>query len=403
MPAKQKTGTHMAKSFSFSSGLSSILFWSVISAAFIGPGTVTTTAKAGSAFGLQLLWALVFSIVGTLVLQEAAARLTLGSGKSLGGVLAVRYGEKIGIRWGLLLILVLGCTAYQAGNLLGATEGLALLGFEDRKGPATILAGLAILVLLSGNIRRVARFLGLVVALMGFAFLYLAAKGGIPRMGTSGSFSEMNWLALGLIGTTLVPYNLFLASGISRGQGLREMRVGLAGAILIGGLISIAILLVGTQLNGPFDFQALRLALEKGLGPAGGTFLAFGLLAAGFTSSVTAPLAAAVTARSLLGEAWKEHGWRYRMVWLGVLMTGLLFVWLEVKPIPAIIAAQGLNGLLLPAVALFLYAAMNDRRIMPDGYRNNRFQNILFLLVVAVVLILGGNQVVQAISRIGPG
>ncbi len=391
----------MAKSVSFSRGLSSILFWSVISAAFIGPGTVTTTAQAGSAFGLQLLWALVFSILGTLVLQEAAARLTLGSGKSLGGVLAIRYGEKSGIRWALFLILFLGCSAYQAGNLLGATEGLALLGLEDCKWPATVLAGLAILVLFSGSIQWVARFLGLVVAFMGFAFIYLAAKGGIGLHGTAGSLSEMNWLTLSLIGTTLVPYNLFLASGISQGQGLREMRVGLAGAILIGGLISIAILVVGTQLSGPFDFQALRLALERGIGSAGGTFLAFGLLAAGFTSSVTAPLAAAVTARSLLGEAWTEPGWRYRSVWLGVLLIGLLFVWLEVKPIPAIIAAQGLNGLLLPAVALFLYAAMNDRRIMPTGFRNSRIQNILFLLVVAVVLILGINQVIQAVSRIG--
>jgi len=393
----------MAKSLSFSAGLSSILFWSVISAAFIGPGTVTTTAKAGSVYGLQLLWALVFSIIGTLILQEAAARLTLGSGKNLGEVLATRYGEKGWIRWALFLVLLLGCTAYQAGNLLGAAEGLALLGFEDRKGPATLLACLAILVLLAGSIRWVARLLGLVVALMGFAFIFLALKGGIPGHGTGGSASEMNWLALGLIGTTLVPYNLFLASGISQGQGLREMRVGLAGAILIGGITSIAIMAVGTQLNGAFSFQALGLTLEEGMGAVGGQLFAFGLFAAGFTSSVTAPLAAAVTASSLLGENWSERGWRYPMVWLLVLLIGLLFVWLEVKPVPAIIAAQGLNGLLLPVIALFLYKAMNDHRIIPKGFRNSRMQNIFFLLVVGVVLVLGLNQILQAVRQIGLG
>jgi len=62
-----------------------VLFWSVISAAFIGPGTVTTAASAGSGFGTQLLWALTFSTLACIILQEAAARLTIVSGKSLGG------------------------------------------------------------------------------------------------------------------------------------------------------------------------------------------------------------------------------------------------------------------------------------------------------------------------------
>ena len=51
--------------------LAAILFWSIIAAAFIGPGTVTTAASAGAAFELRLLWALVFSTVACLVLQEA--------------------------------------------------------------------------------------------------------------------------------------------------------------------------------------------------------------------------------------------------------------------------------------------------------------------------------------------
>ncbi|MCB0548279.1 MAG: divalent metal cation transporter, partial [Phaeodactylibacter sp.] len=74
----------MPKAISIRQGLSSVLFWSIISAAFIGPGTVTTAAKAGASFQLQLIWALAFSIFATIILQEAAARITLASGKNLG-------------------------------------------------------------------------------------------------------------------------------------------------------------------------------------------------------------------------------------------------------------------------------------------------------------------------------
>ncbi|MEE4361255.1 MAG: divalent metal cation transporter, partial [Pseudomonadales bacterium] len=49
----------------------------LVTAAFVGPGTITTAALAGADFGLGLLWALAFSLVTTLVLQEQAARLGL--------------------------------------------------------------------------------------------------------------------------------------------------------------------------------------------------------------------------------------------------------------------------------------------------------------------------------------
>ena len=69
----------------------SILFWSIITAAFIGPGTVTTAAKSGAVFGYDLLWALLFSTVACLVLQEASARVTVISGLSLGEAIRQQF------------------------------------------------------------------------------------------------------------------------------------------------------------------------------------------------------------------------------------------------------------------------------------------------------------------------
>ena len=58
----------MPKVVSLRQGLFSVLFWSIIAAAFIGPGTVTTASKAGASFQMALLWALVFSIIATIIL-----------------------------------------------------------------------------------------------------------------------------------------------------------------------------------------------------------------------------------------------------------------------------------------------------------------------------------------------
>ena len=71
-------------------------------------------------------------------------------------------------------------------------------------------------------------------------------------------------LVLGLIGTTVVPYNLFLGSGIARGQKLGDMRFGLSIAVVLGGLISMGGLVVGTAVDGPFVFAALADALALG-------------------------------------------------------------------------------------------------------------------------------------------
>ncbi|MEZ4899274.1 MAG: hypothetical protein R2806_20685 [Saprospiraceae bacterium] len=72
----------------------SILLWSVIAAAFIGPGTITTAGKAGATYGTALIWALVFSTLATIVLQESCPNLS-GHRPALGTILAERYSTSV--------------------------------------------------------------------------------------------------------------------------------------------------------------------------------------------------------------------------------------------------------------------------------------------------------------------
>jgi manganese transport protein len=375
----------------------SVLFWSIITAAFIGPGTVTTAARAGSGFGLNLLWALLFSVLATLVLQEAAARLTLGAGQPLGEIIGRYQGE--GSRWsGPLLFgaVALGCGAYQAGNLLGAFAGLGLLGVSS-KAWLVAMALVATALLWTGNTRLITRSLALIVVLMGVVFCWVAfGAETLPEQWLTGLVPRIQndalLVVIGLVGTTIVPYNLFLASGLSQGQGLSEMRFGLLTAILVGGGITLAIMVTGTTVAGTFSFDNLAAALDTRLPGRGHLLLGLGLFAAGLSSAVTAPLAAAITGQSLLGwgkPGWSATGRNFRLTWGIILAAGLLFALTDVKPIPAIIAAQAVNGIILPLVAVFLLLAVNNAQILTAPYRNPRWLNILSVLIVAVTIFLG--------------
>lgn len=399
----------MPKRISFRQGLSSILFWSIISAAFIGPGTVTIAARAGADFRLQLLWALVFSILATISLQEAAARITIASGKSLGEIIALQFSSRKGkgLRWFLFIAVAFGCAAYQAGNLLGALSGLRLVSTVSNGIGALVLGSICFGFLWMGNFRRIARLLGTVVALMGIVFITVGSQSEVSFTELfQGTFQPTLPLGsaiiiVGLIGTTIVPYNLFLASGISQGQDVREMRIGLVPAILIGGIISVAIMVVGATITGSFSFESLSQALEVKLGNLTGTFFGFGLFAAGLSSSITAPLAAAITGRSLLDGHrgfWEVNGRYYRLVWMGVLGIGLFFVIVDIQPIPAIILAQAINGLLLPIVAIFLFVAVNNKVLLGE-YANGALANFFMLIIVVVTCFLGLNNIWKAVNR----
>ena len=404
----------MANRLSFGMGARSVLFWLIISAAFIGPGTVTTASKAGATYGLSLLWALVFSTIATILLQEAAARITIASGKSLGEILAIKYREGNSRRLKVVVFaaILIGCLAYQAGNMLGAISGIALLTDFDTKW-LTLALGLVVATLLwIGNIKVVANILGVIVALMGTAFLYVAFQGEataidfvtnavLPQFPAGSSL-----LVIGLIGTTIVPYDLFLASGISKGQEIREMRWGIAIAVAIGGIISMAIMLVGMQVPGEFSFVSLANALGNQLGSWTVLLFGFGLFAAGMSSSVTSPLAASITAQSLFGAEnpnWSTQSRNFRLVWGSIVLVGLLFGLSDTKPIPAIILAQAVNGVLLPVVTVFLLLAVNDRVLIPEKYGNSLLSNLLLLLIVGVTAFLGINNVFKAVVKVVPG
>ena len=391
-----------------------VLFWSIVSAAFIGPGTVTTATKAGANFQFDLLWALVFSTFACLLLQEASARITINSGMNLGQAIAKQFEGKSSKTMMLFLVIgaiVLGSAAYETGNILGSIAGLSLVFDIPQKILVLAIGILAFLALSFTSIQTIARILGGIVFFMGLAFITTAIQLNPPITAIlKGSFvptipstEGAGLLVLGIIGTTVVPYDLFLGSGVlNKKQTISDMRFGLSVAVILGGLISMAILTVGTVITTEFTYETLAQALTYEIGPYAVYIFGFGMFAAGFSSAITAPLASAITAQSLFEEKsrekWRTQGLYFKFVYFGVLIVGLVFGLAEVKPIPAIILAQALNGLILPFISVFLIYVINDPVLMGKNNTNGWLSNILMAIVMWVTMIMGVISIIKAIG-----
>jgi Mn2+/Fe2+ NRAMP family transporter len=153
----------------------------------------------------------------------------------------------------------------------------------------------------------------------------------------------------------------------------------------------MSIVVVGTSVASSFSLPALADALAGRLGTWAGVLFAVGLAAAGFSSAVTAPLAAGITASGLFGEfdvgSEPRDRW-FRSTWIGVLACGLLFGLAGFRPVPLILAVQAFNGVLLPVVALFLWVVVNDRALLGDRI-NGWTSNAVFAGTAWVTLCLG--------------
>jgi Mn2+/Fe2+ NRAMP family transporter len=363
--------------FMAKTSVSRALIWSLIAAAFIGPGTVTTAAKAGSQGGWYYVPYVLLAAGAGLLLMEMVARITLVSERSLGDILGQR-GR--GLAYACFGAVLLGCMAYQAGNFLGALGGIQLLAPIGRYW-VLLLGVLAVAVLWKGDTTLIARALSGIVVLMGLIFVVSAGLLLLDGRPLTGGGIVAPATIIGLVGTTIVPYNFFLAAGLSKGQQLGEMRLGLAGSFLVGGLITMSIILVGSVATAFTSFADLARTLGAGLGSSSKVVLGFGLFAAGFSSAVTAPLAAALAGRELLGRHDMENtAIGFRMIWGGVLGVGLLVACFEWDIIGVILAAQVANGLLLPFVAAIVLVMANDRTLLGDQVNAN-WQNVAGLLV----------------------
>ena len=396
----------------------------LVAAAFIGPGTVVTASLAGANYGYALLWALLFSVLATLILQEMAARLGVVTQAGLGENIRTAVTNPFGK--GAIIALVIGAvvvgnSVYQGGNLSGASLGAAGLVGElpvlqswFANPWAVIIGAIAGLLLWTGNARIIERTLIGLVIFMSLAFVctFFMTQ---PDLGAF--FSGLLWpgiptgamlTVIALIGTTVVPYNLFLhaASAAKKWQNpsqLSAVRTDLYISIPFGGLISIAIVATAAsaffgqqvQIEGAAD---LAQSLEPLFGKSATWLMAGGLFAAGISSAMTAPLASAYALCGILGYPLKLNSWPFRLTWLSILLVGVVISSWGLKPVSIIWFAQVANGILLPVITGFLLLVCNGQRM--GEHKNSHRQNLLGGFVLLMTLVLSARSLGAAFALI---
>ena len=382
----------------------------LVAAAFIGPGTVTTCTLAGAGFGYALIWALVFSVVACMLLQEMAARLGVVTQQGLGEVLKTQFKNPLlkAVVFALVAVAIfIGNGAYEGGNIAGAALGLdALLPSINFPWPWLIVA-VAFVVLVQGSYQVLEKALIILVVLMSLAFIttFIMTKPDIGALfsGLSPQVPEGAWLTvIALVGTTVVPYNLFLHASAVKNKwhhaaDLPQVRKDTVISIGVGGLISLAIISTAAaaffgqqiQINSAAD---MSVQLEPLLGSWASICMGVGLFAAGISSAITAPLAAAYAIAGMLGLPSDGKDLRFKLIWAVVLFSGLLLSLSGYKPITIIWFAQIANGILLPLLALFLLYVMNQSKLLGQ-YKNTWVHNVLGFLVILVTVFLGAKSV----------
>ena len=382
----------------------------LVAAGFVGPGTVTTCTVSGASYGYTMLWCLLFATVATIIFQEMASRIGIATQEGLGENIRDRISNPA-LKWIAIVIVIIaifiGNTAYETGNITGGILGIQAV-FDVPMIPIVIVLGiLAFACMWVGSYKLVEKILTGIVVFMGVVFFVTALFSPVdwgavaaglftPQLPAGQEASKGILTAVGLIGTTIVPYNLFLhASGAAERfkdpEQIADARFDTVLSIGLGGIISMAILICAaaniygntgiTVSNG----KDMAMALEPLLG-SWATFM-IGLLAAGFSSAITAPLSAAYAVNGVLGWGKTLKDIKFKVIWMIVLVLGcVMAVTLGKSPTQLILVAQAANAILLPIMAFFVMYVANGKAL--GKWRNHAFANICGVVFIVITLFM---------------
>lgn len=382
----------------------------LVAAGFIGPGTVTTCTVSGANYGYTMLWALLFATVATIIFQEMAARVGIVTQKGLGENIRDRIPNTT-LKWIAIVVVLIaifvGNVAYETGNITGGILGIQAFAPDLSTGLIVVILGiLAFAAMWIGSYKVVEIILTAIVVFMGVVFAVTAFASSpdwgavvqglfIPSLPAEGSAGILT--AVGLIGTTIVPYNLFLhASGASERwkdpEQVADARIDAVVSIGLGGIISMAILIcAAANIYGTgavvTNGKDMALALQPLLGSWATWMIGLGLLAAGFSSAITASLSAAYAVNGVLG--WKKtlKDIKFKVIWMIVLVAGCVMAMVLGKsPTELILVAQAANAILLPFIAFFVMYCANGKDL--GKFKNHLFANCAGVIIIVVTLFM---------------
>lgn len=403
--APEKTYTFKEKMKALGPGI-------LVVGSFIGPGTITSATRAGASYGYTLIWTILFSVIAVIVMQEMSARFGIVTQQGLAEGLVKDLAPKPVLKWFMVGLvasaITLGGIAYMGGDLTGTAIGIA----EITGIPSNIIApiwGVCILVLINigDAVKSLEKLLTVCVSVMACVFLVtmLIVKPDIAELfrGAVPSVPENSIMTcVALIGTTVVPYNMFIHATSARKtwkspDQIPLARFDIAVSMIIGGLITGAVMITaGTVMRGMTVSSAADMAiqLEPLLGNFAKPFLSIGLVAAGISSAVITPLGVSYVLAGLFG--WEMNKKDKRFFWTNtiVIIFGIIVAATGFNPISIIMMAQAVNGIFLPII-VFTVIYLTSRESIMGKHKNTVLINILGGAVFLVSLAIGISSILS--------
>ena len=395
----------------------------VVSAVVIGPGSVTTASSMGANYAYQGLWLVLFACIASYFFQETAVRIVVHQKET------VLSGMKHQLApWVAKLICVLAFVMTmmaQAGNFVGA--GMAMNYFV----PALSVNAWACILIVLGLVMVFLKKDGLLDGFTKTLVFIMAVTFIITAVATHPSMSRIVgegfsfripggqiMLALGLVGTTIVPDTPLALStlnqdkywspegnlyGYSVNQKEKFARVDLIVSLIVTFLITSSIIICSATVLNPQGIKItaaadMAIQLTPILGRFAGILFSLGLWSAAFSSGsyrIQLMPKYFLDAFSLEG---KTATTVYNVVALlaGVVPFLMLMIY-SGNPVQLVIAGQVSVGLLVPFVAIALFILMNKKSYMGE-HANNLGQNIAFLVVIAVTLGMAARTFINLIK-----
>ena len=388
----------------------------LVSVGYMDPGNWATDLAGGSKLGYQLLWVILASNLIAIFLQTLCARLGVAGQIDLAQASRGQFTKPVAsLLWILAEVAII---ATDVAEVIGSAVALHLL-FEIPKVAGVLITGLdvlAILALMKFGFRKLEAIIVTLVATIAICFMiniiwaqpdWQAVAGGlIPRSQPKG---EALAIAVGILGATVMPHNLYLHSAIVQTRKFEDTKLAVRSATIDSAIalgmaffVNASILVLAAAVfhknNIPVDtLEKAHELLKPMLGGAAATLFAVALLASGQSSTITGTLAGQVVMEGFM--QWKVTPWLRRALTRGLALIPavILVSATSGRDVDGLILSQIVLSLQLPFAVFPLVLVTANREIM-GPFVSPKWITVIGLAIGTVISLLNIQLLVEQLG-----
>jgi manganese transport protein len=382
----------------------------LVSVGYMDPGNWATDIDAGARFGYKLLWIILLSNMIAILMQTLSAKLGIATGRDLAQNCKARYSKPV--NYGLWFTAEMAMIATDFAEFMGSAIAIKLL-FNISLLHATIITGIDVILILAlqrYGFRWVETAIILFVATIMFCYVielffaepeWAKIPGGllIPNIN-----SESILVAIGILGATVMPHNLYLHSNIIQTRflfhedniSIKKKVLGFAKmdnvvALNLAFLVNSSILIMSAAAFGSRGLQVAEIeqahiTLEFLFGASAAVVFAIALLASGISSSTTGTMAGQIVMEGFLNI--RILPWLRRIILrLIVMVPAIIAIAIGIDPLRMLVLSQVALSFQLPFTIIPLLKFTSDKNLMGE-FVNKKWVNIIGVICAVVIISL---------------